>query len=113
MTEKHTGETQRDEHAVIGGIAGKKVFVIDNAGNQITQFSSPTVVMLPYSVYQQLSLVSGYNYYGFAVPGSNPTTSVFKIMRETINTGEVLFGNGSATFVHRWSAASLASLSYS
>ena len=67
---------------------------------------------LPYSYYAQSSLVSGYVYHGFGAPGSNPTTVNFKIMRETLNTGEMLFGGGAATFVHTWSAASLASLSY-
>ena len=65
------------------------------------------------SFYQQASLVSGYKYYGNAAPGSNPTTAVFKIQRETLNTGEVLFGGGAPTFVHQWSSASLASLTYS
>lgn len=65
------------------------------------------------SFYQQASLVSGYKYYGNAAPGSNPTTAVFKIQRESLNTGDVLFGGGAATFVHSWSAASLASLTYS
>jgi len=38
MTYKKTGEALRDEHAVVGGIALKKVAVFDNAGNQITNF---------------------------------------------------------------------------
>ena len=35
MAEKHTGETQRDEHAIISGVAGKKVFNVDSSGNII------------------------------------------------------------------------------
>lgn len=65
-----------------------------------------------YSSYQQSSLISGYVWYGFANPGSNPTTANFKIQRETLNTGEVLFANGAATFINVWSAASLASINY-
>lgn len=38
MAYKNVNEAARDEHAVIGGVAGKKVFVVDNAGNQITDF---------------------------------------------------------------------------
>ena len=113
MASKHTLEIDRDEHAVISGVSGKKVFVVDNAGNQITQFSSPTITFAPQIYYQQLSLVSGYLYYGFATSGSNPTTASFKIMRETINTGEVLSANGSANFNNIWSGSSLASISYS
>lgn len=133
MTEKHQSQIKRDEHAVIGGVSGKKVFVIDNAGNQITSFSSPTVAIAsstilnslttitsmvtvastPYSFYQQASLISGYTYYGLAAVGSNPTTANFKLLRETLNSGEILYGGGAATFVHAWSAASLASVSYS
>jgi hypothetical protein len=52
---------QHDEHAEIGGVAGKKVFVIDNAGNQIVDFllsppnDSPCFsVLLP--VYKLLKL---------------------------------------------------------
>lgn len=77
--------------------------------------SIPTISTqpLPYSFYQQASLVSGYNYYGLAAPGSNPTQSVWKIQRESLNFGDVLFGGAAATFVHQWSAASLASLTYS
>jgi len=112
-----------EEHARVGNTDGKKVFVIDNNDNIITSFGGnasitlvgiPTVSVqnLPFSYYQQSSLVSGYAYYGFATPNTNPTTAAFKILRETLNTGEVLFGGGAATFVHTWSAASLASLTY-
>jgi len=38
MTYKKTNEALRDEHATIGGIHGKKTFIFDNAGNQITNF---------------------------------------------------------------------------
>lgn len=124
--QNHRGNTQpaisQEEHSTIGGVDGKKVFVIDNAGNQITSFGLATVTLqglptvsvqnLPYSYYQQSSLISGFVYYGFTAPNTSPATAAFKILRETLNTGEVLFGGGAATFVHTWSAASLASLSY-
>lgn len=149
MTDLTSTHTAREESAVISGVRGKKVFVVDNAGNQITQFSSATVTLTnadiqigsvevkdatsdaraavqsgatinyqvigfePLSVYQNTSLASGYNFYGFSVPGSNPTTATFKVLRETINTGEVLFANGVPTFISRWSSSSLASISWS
>src|SRR3990167_3230048 len=113
MSYKHQSQINTDEHATIGGVDGKKVFVIDNQGNQIVSFSSPTVTQVPYSVYQDLSLVSGYNFYGFCTPGSNPTTLSFKLMREELDRGIVLFGGGTSEFIHAWSSASLASISWS
>ncbi|MBU2020048.1 MAG: hypothetical protein KJ941_10435, partial [Bacteroidetes bacterium] len=87
MSVDHKGHTQpaidQDEHTHISGVGGKKVFVIDNAGNQITQFGSATVTQIAtnYSIYENTSCASGYNFYGFTTPGSNPTTANFKIMR--------------------------------
>lgn len=40
MAEKRTFEAARDEHAIISGVAGKKVFVIDAAGNIVNNFGS-------------------------------------------------------------------------
>lgn len=76
--------------------------------------SVPTVTagFIPFSYYNQSSLASGFIWHGFATPGSNPTTALFRIQRETINTGEVLFANGAATFINVWSAASLNSITY-
>lgn len=46
MANQHTGNTQpaidQEEHASIGGIDGKKVFIFDNSGNQITAFGLNT-----------------------------------------------------------------------
>lgn len=117
MSNTHTGnmvpEITREEHARIGGVDGKKVFVIDDSGNQITQFSAATISITPLSYYKQASLASGYIFHGMAIPGSNPTQSAFRLQREVINTGEILFGGGSTEFSHQWSAASLASISWS
>lgn len=76
--------------------------------------SVPTVhtYALPFSFYQTVSCASGYKFYGLAAPGSNPTTSVFRLQRENITSGEILFGSGSGTFIHQWSAASLGSIAY-
>lgn len=83
-----------------------------NSGS-ISLVGNVTVYPNQYSFYQQASLVSGYVYYAFGLPGSNPTTSVFKIQRETLNSGEVLFADGVASFTKTWSAASLSSIVYS
>lgn len=92
---KHTLEIDRDEHAEIAGQAGKKIHIF------------------PYSFYEQNSLVSGYLFYGLCVPGANPTQSAFRILREEINSGNVLYGDGSSKFVHQWSSSSMASISWS
>ncbi len=112
-TYKKTDEAGRDEHAVIGGVSGKKVFVIDNAGNQIVSFSAPTVAYQPFSYYKNSSLVSGYTYHGFTTPGNAPNTATFKLQREELDRGLVLFGDGTGGFNHTWSSISLASINYS
>lgn len=38
MPRKHLSQIQADEHSTVGGVSAKKVFVIDNTGNQITDF---------------------------------------------------------------------------
>ena len=40
---KNSQHVTRDEHATINNVDGKKVFVIDDSGNQITQFSNATI----------------------------------------------------------------------
>lgn len=107
---KRIGETQTDENAVIGGIAGKKVFVIDNAGNQVTSFGGSSTL---YSYYKNASLASGYTFHGLTIPGSNPTIANFRLQRETLDTGLILYGNGTTALMHIWSSASLASIDYS
>ncbi len=66
-----------------------------------------------FSYYQQASLISGYTYHGFAIPGSNPTTANFRILREELYAGSVLFANGNVSLTNTWSAISLASINYS
>lgn len=116
MSNQHSGNIQPsidyEEHQQIGGVNGKKVFIFDNNGNQIIN-SAPTVSILSYTTYLNYSLVSGYNFYGFANPGSNPTTANFRLQRETILTGEVLFGNGLSVFNSIWSVASMPSIAWS
>ena len=46
MSNRHLGNTQpaidQEEHAHIGGVAGKKSFIFDASGNQIIDFVNPT-----------------------------------------------------------------------
>jgi len=121
MTRKPSLLIQHDEHAEVGGVAGKKVFIIDNAGNQIISFGSATISIIgnvtinevKTSYYTNESLASGYTFHGFCTPGSNPTTASFRVMRETSLTGEILFGAGTPDFTHQWSVSSLPSISWS
>lgn len=69
-------------------------------------------LLVPLSYYKNASLISGYVYHGFTNPGNNPTLSLFRIQREELNTGGFLFASGDPHFIHTWSAASLASISY-
>ena len=94
MSDKQISQIQRDEHSTIGGRSGKKIHLFPNI------------------YYQQASLVSGYIYHGLAVPGSNPTQSLFRLMRETLDTSEFLFADGSSKYSHQWSSSSLASVNY-
>ena len=90
-----------------------------NMTNEITReehegyINAKRSIYPPLTYYQNVSLVSGYNFYGFAPPGSNPTISMFKLLRHTILTGEVLFGAGNPRFIHTWSVSSMPSISYS
>lgn len=95
--------------------------MIQHSGNQANQIqfeehegevNAKRSEIIPLSTYQNLSLVSGYNFYGFANPGSNPTVATFRVLRETILTGEVLYGNRTSQFMHQWSSSSLASLAF-
>jgi len=74
--------------------------------------NSKQVVIIPLSYYRQASLISGYVFHGFALPGSNPTVNDFRIMRESLENRDVLFAGGTPKFVHTWSGSSLASISY-
>ena len=75
--------------------------------------NSKKATLSPLSIHQNASLVSGYTYYGFTPPGTSPDVGLFRLLREELNTGNVLFGGGTSEFIHTWSSASLASISYS
>jgi hypothetical protein len=79
----------------------------------VTPRGSLVIENYGFSYYQQASLISGYVFHGFSTPGSNPNTAGFKILREDLNFGTVLFANGNVSLTNTWSATSLASISYS
>ncbi len=57
-------QLDKEEHAVIGGVPGKKVFVVDNAGNQITDFGGK----IDYG-YIGTKTSGTYTYFGFKEKG--------------------------------------------
>ncbi len=90
-----------------------------NAENQILLeehegvLFSHKVTFAQTSYYKNTSLASGYTFHGLTIPKSNPTTAMFRIMRENLTTGDFLFGDGDPAFIHIWSSVSLASITYS
>lgn len=71
MANTHYGNTQpeidQEEHARIGGLDGKKVFVMDNAGNQVTSFgggSGNATVDIRNTVNANVSLGASAQYIG-------------------------------------------------
>lgn len=114
---QHSGNMQPgidyEEHD--GDLNAKKVSLVSGATifGVVNFQSAPTVAILSYTTYLNYSLVSGYNFYGFANPGSNPTTANFLLRRETILTGELLFGQGVVQFNSIWSVASMPSIAWS
>jgi hypothetical protein len=106
LVEEHDGANNAKRVTLASGAT---LYAVVNTG---AATGNVTVSQVAYSFYQQSSLVSGYVFYGLANPGSNPTTANFRIQRETLNSGSILFANGAATFSSVWSAASLASITY-
>jgi len=105
MTQKHTGETQRDEHAVIGGVAGKKVFVIDNVGNQITDFGGATA--------QNVKITESgvYTYIAKAPVGTAQSSAAWQAFRLDETSGMILlYADGNDNFDNV--ATDLTSLTY-
>jgi len=54
-----------EEHAIISGVPGKKVFVVDSAGNQITDFGGGVI---PYE-FIGIQTSGTYTYFGFKENG--------------------------------------------
>lgn len=76
------------------------------------EVNAKKTLLVPLSYYKNASLVSGYVFHGFTNPGNNPTVSLFRIQRENLDNGGFLFAGGDPHFIHAWSGASLASISY-
>jgi len=76
------------------------------------EVNAKKTLLVPLSYYKNSSLVSGYVFHGFTNPGNNPTLSLYRIQRESLNDGGFLFASGDPHFIHTWSSASLASITY-
>ena len=68
MANTHTGNVQPavslEEHARIGGLDGKKVFIMDNVGNQITSFAGNATVNINNTINANVSLNASDKYIG-------------------------------------------------
>ena len=92
---KKTGETQRDEHAVINDIAGKKVFVIDSKGN-LVDFSGESDLAINIQVD---SGDSNLTYVGLAQPGTITSAATWQVFRINETTGTIIkWADGNDSF---------------
>lgn len=115
MSNTHFGNVQPaidyEEHARIGGIDGKKVFVFDHEGNQIVAFGDATTYTT------QFDFESGSNpiYIGRASPGSATSSALWQIKKLAYdasgNITSIKYAAGSDNFNQIWD--SRASFSYS
>ncbi len=100
MPEKHLSQIGRDEHAVIGGVSGKKVFVVDNTGNIITDFGGEKnrTVAIEYVSDKPI-------YVGEAEMGTAKATAGWRIKKLTYsgdNVSDVQWANGNDGFSNKW-----------
>jgi len=72
--DKQISQIHRDEHAVIGGVSGKKVFVVDTSGNVLTFSGLDEIRHYEYMGSQTIGI---YTYFGFKEVG----TVEWKIMQ--------------------------------
>jgi len=86
-----------EEHAIIDGVPGKKVFVIDDSGNQITSFTP----QLDAYEYMGKQTSGAYTYYGFRQYGS----SNWRIMRKDGNDASAwAYAYGTSGWTASWAS---------
>jgi hypothetical protein len=91
-----------DEHAIINGVHGKKVFVVDANGNQVSDGPMALKVTTSGSV----------TYVGMAAPGSAQSSAVWQCKKIDETTGTVItWADGDANFDNV--STDLTALSYS
>ena len=108
MAYKHTRQITRDEHATIGGVDAKKVFVIDDAGNQITDFGGIT----PQAFRLDDVTTADVTYLGLADIATTTSAASWQIRKMDESSGLVItWADGDDEFDNVWD--NRASLSYS
>lgn len=101
----HINPIEWEEHGVIGGVHGKKVFLVDSKGNQIDYFPRPN-----YSLKE--TVVGTIIYLARALPGSSQSNPVWQAMKVDGTTGIVVtWADGNSNFDNV--ATDLTTLSYS
>lgn len=88
MPRKHTSLIINDEHATIGGVDGKKVFVIDNEGNQIVDFGGSNVAYVQYDPDDSVPTYIGTNESADATDGSTDWT-IYKFLYSGSNATSI------------------------
>lgn len=92
-----------EEHSIISGVHGKKVFVVDAFGNQVSQGA------VALRIYND----GTYDYICKAAPGSAAASAVWQI-RRIDSSGNTLFADGDANFDNlATSQAVVSALTYS
>ena len=91
-----------NEHAIINGVHGKKVFVVDANGNQVSDGPMALKVTTSGSI----------TYVGIAAPGSSQSSAVWQCKKIDETTGTVItWADGNANFDNV--STDLTSLTYS
>lgn len=99
---KYTGPSliEAAEHAKISGVDGKKVFVVDSFGNQVSEGSLATKIITD----------SSNTYIAEAAPGTALTTAKWRCQKVD-SAGNITWADGNANFDNQ--ANDLISLTYS
>src|SRR3990167_3174605 len=111
--QNHKGNTQpvidQEEHASIGGVDGKKVFIVDNVGNQVT-FNPTVTSSTPLAI--KFTTSGSYTYIGFATPGVAQSTAEWRCMKIDETLGMVItWADGNSNYDNV--ATDLTALTYS
>ena len=80
-----------DEHATIGGVDGKKTFVIDNAGNQVIDFGG-----------EKLPTEGDNPIFNLSYDGDGNLTQAVQVIDGTSYTKTLLWSGGSLVTVSQW-----------
>lgn len=91
MPRKHMSQIIADEHASIGGVDGKKVFVVDDSGNQITDFGG-----------EKLPIQGNNPSFNLNYDDNDLLTEVSQVINGTTYTKTLLWSGNSLVTVSAW-----------